>query len=149
VTFGGCFRVWREFDDGRRDVEAAYGHGKDKLDDGLAIAESHLSLKFLFFFYIFGAIGQFEVGLIGGVVAHWNWQIGRVLLLPFVVFHYLVDVGLAQYLDVVPCLLDVKPVEAFDDAKFIKWIDHVVLDLLDLETELHGLCSNDEVVGLS
>jgi hypothetical protein len=116
----------------------------------LAIAESHLSLKFLLFFYIFGAIGQFEVGLVGGVVAHRNWQVGRVLLLPFVVLHYLAGVGLAWYLNIVLCLLDVKSVEAFDDAKFIQWIDHVVLDLLlDSETELHGLGSNDEVVNLS
>jgi hypothetical protein len=48
------------------------------------------------------------------------------------------------------CLLDVKSVEAFDAAKFIQWIDHVVLDLLlDSETELHCLGSNDEVVNLS
>ena len=66
------------------------------------------------------------------------------------VLHYLVDVGLARYLDVVSCLLDVKSVEAFDDAKFIQWIYHVVLDLLlDIEAELHGLGSNDEVVDLS
>ncbi len=132
-----------------REFEAD-GHGEDGLADGLAIAKSHLGLKFLLFFYIFGAIGQLKVGLVGGVVAQGNWQVSRVLLLPFVVFHYLVDVGLARYLDVVSCLLDVKSVEAFDDAKFIQWIYHVVLDLLlDIEAELHGLGSNDEVVDLS
>jgi hypothetical protein len=116
----------------------------------LAIAKLHLSLKFLLFFYIFRAIGQFEVGLVDGVIAHRNWQVGRVLVLPFVVLYYFVNVGLSRYLDVVSCLLDVKSVEAFDDAKFVQWIDHVVLDLLlDLETELHGLGSNDEVADLS
>jgi hypothetical protein len=134
--------VLREFE--------ADGHGEDGLADGLAIAKSHLGLKFLLFFYIFGAIGQFEVGLVGGVIAHWNWQVGCVLVLPFVVLYNFVNVGLARYLDVVSCLLDAKSVEAFDDAKFVQWIDHVALDLLfDIETELHGLGSNDEVVNLS
>jgi hypothetical protein len=50
----------------------------------------------------------------------------------------------------VSCLLDVQSVEAFDETKFIQGIDHVVLDLLfDIETELYGFGSNDEVVNLS
>jgi hypothetical protein len=64
--------------------------------------------------------------------------------------YYLVGVGLARYPNVLPCLLDVQSVEAFDDTKFIQGIDHVVLDLLfDIEIELHGFGSNDEVVNLS
>jgi hypothetical protein len=102
------------------------------------------------FFYVFRAIGQSEVGLVGVVLAHWDWQFRCVFLLPFVMLYYLVDVGLARYLNVVSCLLDAESVEAFDDTKFIQGIDHVVLDLLfDIETELHGFGSNDEVVDLS
>jgi hypothetical protein len=69
------------------------------------IAETHLSFEFLLFFYVVESIGQLKIGLVGGVIVHWDGKVGRVLLLPFVVLHDFVDIGLAQNFNIVPCLL--------------------------------------------
>jgi hypothetical protein len=150
VGFGGGVGVLGEFDDGRGDVNAAKCHSENSFTDDLAVIEAQLSLDFFSFSFVLGSKGEFKVGEVGGVTAHGEGFVSGFFIRPAMVFSNFLDIGFTADLIIVASLLNVHSVEAFDNAKVIELVGHVLLDLItDAVSDLDGLGADEEIVDLA